>query len=94
MATQRTIIEAKKWTLISSTSIDFQVVSQSDLNIIESATEPANLDNTKIAIPRKMYRFTKIDGDFWAYSESGAAIAFDPTILGGRYGISRIANIT
>ncbi len=83
MATSMVSIPRDTWTLVSEVSVNFQVVGQSSVYIIESVSAPAAGDLTirKIANPRRLLNFTKIDGDFYAYSEGSInKIAIDPVV--------------
>ena len=80
MATQNVAVPEKTWTQITTASCAFQVIGQASVYVVESTTTPTDTSIIKVANPRRIYNFNRVDGNLYAYSPVGSAsVSFDPT---------------
>lgn len=78
MATSQVIIPAETWTLISTSSVSFQIPEQSSAYAVEASAPPTDLSIRKKIQPGRIYTFTRIDGNLYMYSDIKISVAVDP----------------
>ncbi len=68
MATSPMVIPKDEWTLVSTISVSFQTTDKNETYAVEALALPTDKPYGKVIIPRKEYRFTKLDGNLYMYS--------------------------
>ena len=69
MATTKVTIPANTWTEVATASTSYQVITMKDVYVTEASSAPTGTEGSyKIAEPKKMYDFTRVDGNLYAYS--------------------------
>jgi len=82
MATSMVSVAKDTWTLISTTSVSFQVQDKNKLvSVLEAASLPTDRLIGKEVYGGEYYDFVKNDGNLYMYSSgSGATVALDPLV--------------